>query len=192
MVNTMLKDLLDLYCVFFKIGAVTFGGGYAMLPILERELVEKRHWATSDDLMDYYAISQVTPGVIAVNVSTFIGFRLRKVIGGIFATMGVVTPSIIIITIISLFISNFESIVWVQKALAGVNVAVTALLTYAVFNFAKKAIKKWWGILFYATSFCLIFFFKIPSVVVIVAAAVAGILIAYFSGNLKIEGGDEC
>ncbi|MCR5763785.1 MAG: chromate transporter [Treponema sp.] len=181
----MVKDLLNLYFVFFKIGAVTFGGGYAMLPILERELVDKRNWATSDDLMDYYAISQVTPGVIAVNVSTFVGFRRRKIIGGIFATMGVVTPSIIIITLISLFISNFESIVWVQKALKGINVAVTALLTYAVFNFARKSIKKWWGIIFYAASFCAIFFLKIPSVAVIVASAIAGVLIAYFSGNLK-------
>lgn len=181
----MLKDLLDLYCVFFRIGAVTFGGGYAMLPILERELVNKRHWATTEDLMDYYAISQVTPGVIAVNVATFVGFRRKKVAGGIFATMGVVTPSVIIITIISLFISNFESILWVQKALKGINVAVAALLTYAVFNFAKRTIKVWWSILFYALSFCAIFFLKLPSVVVIVTSALAGILIAWFSGNLK-------
>lgn len=181
----MLKDLFNLYFVFMKIGAVTFGGGYAMLPILERELVDKRKWATVDDLMDYYAISQVTPGVIAVNVATFVGFRKRSILGGICATLGVVTPSLIIITLISLFISNFESIVWVQKALSGINVAVTALLTYAVFNFAKRAIKKWWGILFYALAFCAIFFLKIPSVIVIIVSAIAGILIAYFSGNLK-------
>ena len=181
----MLRQLLDLYLTFFKIGAVTFGGGYAMLPILERELVNKKKWATSEDLLDYYAISQVTPGVIAVNVSTFIGFRQRGVPGGICATMGVVTPSVIIISIIAMFISNFEDIVWVQKMLSGINVAVAALLTYAVFNFAKKSIKKWWGAIFYLAAFSAIYFLKLPSVVVIVSAAVLGILVTWITGGLR-------
>ncbi len=181
----MLKALLELYVTFFKIGAVTFGGGYAMLPILERELVENRHWATNEDLMDYYAISQVTPGVIAVNVSTFVGYKRKKVLGGIFATLGVVTPSILIITVIALFISNFQEIVWVQKALVGINVAVAALLTYAVFNFAKKSIKKWWSIIFYVLSFCAIYYLKTPSVVVILVSAVGGIFMTWITGGLK-------
>ena len=181
----MLEELFELYVTFFKIGAVTFGGGYAMLPILERELVAKKKWATSEDLLDYYAISQVTPGVIAVNVSTFIGFRRRKIPGGIFATMGVVTPSVIIISVIAMFISNFEEIVWVQKMLSGINVAVAALLTYAVFNFARKSIKKWWGAIFYVLAFAAIYFLKLPSVVVIVSAAVFGILVTWLTGGLK-------
>ena len=181
----MLKHLLELYITFFKIGAVTFGGGYAMLPILERELVIKKKWATNEDLLDYYAISQVTPGVIAVNVSTFIGFRRRGIPGGIFATMGVVSPSLIIISIIAMFISNFEDIVWVQKMLAGINVAVAALLTYAVCNFARKSIKKWWGAIFYVLAFSAIYFLKLPSVVVIVASAICGILVTWLTGGLK-------
>lgn len=181
----MLKKLLELYLTFFKIGAVTFGGGYAMLPILERELVDKKHWASYEDLLDYYAISQVTPGVIAVNVSTFVGYKIKKVPGGIFATLGLVTPSIVIITLIAMFISNFQEIELVRKALAGINVGVAALLSYAVVNFAKKSIKKWWGIIFYAASFAAIYFLKLPSVVVIVASAVCGILVTWLSGGLK-------
>ena len=179
----MLKILLELYVTFFKIGSVTFGGGYAMLPVLERELADKKKWTTGEDLLDYYAVSQVTPGVIAVNVSTFVGYRLRGVPGALAATAGIVSPSIIIITIIAEFISNFESIVCVQKALGGINVAVTALLTYAVYNFAKKSIKKWWGIIFYAASFCAIFFFSVPSVLVILVSAVAGIAIGCMGGG---------
>lgn len=181
----MLKKLLELYLTFFKIGSVTFGGGYAMLPVLERELVQKRNWASSEDLLDYYAVSQVTPGVIAVNVSTFVGYKRAKIAGGFAATAGVVSPSIIIITIIALFISNFEDIVWVQKALKGINVAVAALLTYAVFNFAKKSIKKWHGLLFYALSFCAVYFLKLPSVVVILVSAALGIVFSLFSGSKK-------
>ncbi len=175
----MLKNLLDLYITFFKIGAVTFGGGYAMLPVLDRELAQKKKWVSGDDLLDYYAVSQVTPGVIAVNVSTFVGSKQAGIAGGIVATAGVVSPSIIIITVIALFISSFEKIVWVQKALAGVNVAVTALLSYAGFNFAKKAVKNWWGLLIYACSFCAVFFYKIPSVAVVLLALVVGLLIHF-------------
>ena len=147
-----------------------------MLPLLERELVQKRKWITSEDLLDYYAVSQVTPGVIAVNVSTFVGAKFRGVRGAFIATCGIVTSPIIVITLIALFISNFEDIAWVQKALAGINIAVTALLSYAVVNFARKSIKKWWGILFYLSSFAAVYFFKIPSVFIILLAAVLGIL----------------
>lgn len=187
----MLKNLLDLYITFFKIGAVTFGGGYAMLPVLDRELAQKKKWVSGDDLLDYYAVSQVTPGVIAVNVSTFVGSKKAGIAGGIAATAGVVSPSIIIITVIALFISSFEKIVWVQKALAGVNVAVTALLSYAGFNFAKKAVKNWWGLLIYACSFCAVFFYKIPSVAVVLLALAVGLLIHFVcvGGVAKDAGG---
>ena len=184
----MLKNLLDLYITFFKIGAVTFGGGYAMLPVLDRELAQKKKWVSGDDLLDYYAVSQVTPGVIAVNVSTFVGSKQAGIAGGIAATAGVVSPSIIIITVIALFISSFEKIVWVQKALAGVNVAVTALLSYAGFNFAKKAVKNWWGLLIYACSFCAVFFYKIPSVAVVLLALAVGLLIHFVCIGCSAKG----
>lgn len=159
-----------------------------MLPVLDRELAQKKKWVSGDDLLDYYAVSQVTPGVIAVNVSTFVGSKQAGIAGGIAATAGVVSPSIIIITVIALFISSFEKIVWVQKALAGVNVAVTALLSYAGFNFAKKAVKNWWGLLIYACSFCAVFFYKIPSVAVVLLALAVGLLIHFVCVGVSGKG----
>ena len=103
-----LLELWQLYFTFFKIGAVTFGGGLAMLPILERTLIDKLKWTTKEDLMDYYAIGQVTPGIIAVNVATFIGFNKQGILGGIVATAGVISPSVIIITVIAFFLETFS------------------------------------------------------------------------------------
>lgn len=183
----MIKDLFDLFFTFFKIGAITFGGGLAMLPILERELADKRKWTTGEELLDYYAIAQSTPGIIAVNVATFVGYKRRKTLGGIVATVGVVTPSLIIITIIAKFIANFEDIIWVQKALKGINVAVAALLTYSAINFAKKTIKVWWNAVFYVFSFCAIYFFKISPVFVVIVAASCGIIM-YFVQKKKTGG----
>lgn len=175
--KTNLKEYLHIFGVFFKIGAVTFGGGLAMLPILETELAEKRNWTTKEQLLDYYAIGQSTPGIIAVNVATFIGYNRLGILGGIVATAGVVTPSIIIISILAEFISNFSEILWVQKALAGINVAVTALLTKAVWQFCRKSVKNLWGLLILILSFAVIFFLKLSSVVVIITSALIGILI---------------
>ena len=110
-----MNQLLDLFLTFARIGGLTFGGGYAMLPILQREVVEKRHWATEEELMDYYAIGQCTPGIIAVNTATFVGQGLAGSIGGIVATLGVVFPSLIIITIIAAFIQNFSDLAIVQN-----------------------------------------------------------------------------
>ena len=110
-----MNQLLDLFLTFARIGGLTFGGGYAMLPILQREVVEKRHWATEEELMDYYAIGQCTPGIIAVNTATFVGQGLAGTIGGIVATLGVVFPSLIIITIIAAFIQNFNAVVKLWK-----------------------------------------------------------------------------
>lgn len=186
-----MTELLQLFVVFFKIGLFTFGGGLAMLPLLERELITKRSWATSEELLDYYAIAQSTPGIIAVNVATFIGFKRKGILGGIVATIGMVTPSLIIITIIAEFISNFEDIVWVQKALAGINVAVAALLTYSTFKFAKKTIKTWWAFLLYALSFTAVYFLHVHTVIVILCAAVTGVAIALVSGKLKKQNAAE-
>ena len=111
-----MRELLDMFFTFFRIGAVTFGGGYAMLPILQREVVEKKHWATDEELTDYYAIGQCTPGVIAVNTATFIGQKYRGILGGIITTLGVVSPSLIIISVIAALINNFSDSVWVAAA----------------------------------------------------------------------------
>ena len=135
-----MNQLLDLFLTFARIGGLTFGGGYAMLPILQREVVEKRHWATEEELMDYYAIGQCTPGIIAVNTATFVGQGLAGSIGGIVATLGVVFPSLIIITVIAAFIQNFAHLAIVQNALAGIRVCVCVLIFNAVVKLWKKAV----------------------------------------------------
>lgn len=135
-----MKELLLLFAVFAKIGGFTFGGGYAMLPILQREVVDKRQWATQEELMDYFAIGQCTPGIIAVNTATFIGYKRKGVLGAIFATLGVVAPSVVIITVIAAFIRNFQHIEAVQWAFEGIRAAVVALILSAVIKLGKKSL----------------------------------------------------
>ena len=183
--------LAELFLVFFKIGAVTFGGGYAMLPMLERELAEKRSWTTKERMLDYYAIGQSTPGIIAVNVATFIGYNKAGVLGACIATAGIVAPSIIIISIIAGFIGNFSQIQWVQKALSGINVAVAALLTKAVWDFSKKAVQNIWGLLLLLAAFASMYFFGVESVVVILASAALGIACSFLAAKRKIQDGEE-
>ena len=131
---------LDLFLTFAKIGVCTFGGGYAMLPILQREVVEGKHWATDQDLNDYFAIGQCTPGIIAVNTATFVGCRLKKAPGGIVATLGVVFPSIVIITIIAACLSNFQDVAAVQHAFAGIRACVCILIVNAVLKLRKSSV----------------------------------------------------
>ena len=183
----MIRTLWDLFSVFFKVGLCTFGGGIAMLPILERGLGEKRGWGTGDELLDYFAIGQSTPGIIAVNVATFVGYKRAGFIGGCVATFGMVFPSIIIITLIAKFISNFSEIEWVKKALTGINVAVAAILTSAVYNFSKKSVKNLFGFLLLVISFVLIFVLKVSTVWVIFGSAILGVILAACRGDFKKE-----
>ena len=167
-----MKELFDLFRAFFTIGALTFGGGYAMLPMLEREIVSKHKWATSEELLNYFAIGQCTPGVIAVNTATFVGHKIRGVIGGIVATLGVVAPSIVIITIIALVLQNFMDIAWVQHAFAGIRVAVCALITASVVKLFKSNVKKGWHIALAVIAFVVVALLKLSPVYVVVACAV--------------------
>ena len=135
-----MKKLWDMFLAFARIGGLTFGGGYAMLPMLQREVVEKHHWATEEELADYYAIGQCTPGVIAVNTATFIGYRQAGIIGGICATLGVVFPSIVIITVIAAFLTNFAELKVIQYAFEGIRVCVCVLIFNAVQKLWKKSV----------------------------------------------------
>lgn len=135
-----MKELWDMFLTFARIGGLTFGGGYAMLPMLQREVVERRHWATEEELADYYAIGQCTPGVIAVNTATFIGYRQAGIIGGVFATLGVVFPSIVIITVIAAFLKNFAELKVIQYAFEGIRVCVCVLIFNAVQKLWKKSV----------------------------------------------------
>lgn len=134
-------ELLKMFLTFAKVGVMTFGGGYAMLPILQREIVEKNGWATESELTDYFAIGQCTPGVIAVNTATFIGYKKKGVLGGIVTTLGVVFPSLVIISLIAAFLTNFADIPVVQNALAGVNACVVALIASSVLKLGKSTLK---------------------------------------------------
>ncbi len=135
--------LLDLFLTFAKVGVMTFGGGYAMLPILQREVVEKKKWATEDQLADYYAVGQCTPGVIAVNTATFVGSSQGGIPGGVIATLGVVFPSILIILAIAAFLSNFMHLEAVSHAFNGVRAGVVALILVSVIKLFKGAVKDW-------------------------------------------------
>ena len=135
-----MKELLELYCAFFRVGAVTFGGGYAMLPIIQREVVERKKWATEEEMADYYAISQCTPGAIAVNVATFIGRKYAGIVGGVIATLGVVSPSAVIICVIAALIHNFAEISWVKDAMGGIRVCVCVFIFNAVVRLIKSAV----------------------------------------------------
>ena len=132
---------LDLFLTFAKVGVCTFGGGYAMLPILQREVVEKKGWVTEEEVTDYFAIGQCTPGIIAVNTSVFIGYRQRGVPGGIAAALGVVFPSFVVITIIAAFLTKFATYPVVQHALAGINAAVVALIAVSVLKLGKTNLR---------------------------------------------------
>ena len=148
-----MKELFDLFWTFCKIGALTFGGGYAMLPLIQREIVENKKWSTEKEILDYYAVGQCTPGVIAVNTATFIGYKLRGIIGGIVATLGVIFPSIVIILIIATFLQNFADLAIVQSAFAGIRVAVVALIITTVVKLIKSSIKDYLGVIIAIIAF---------------------------------------
>ena len=172
-----MKMLLQLFVIFAKIGGFTFGGGYAMLPILQREVVEKKKWATNEELMDYYAIGQCTPGIIAVNTATFIGYKLKGVIGAIFATLGVVTPSVIIITVIAAVVSNFQDVEAVRWAFGGIRAAVVALILSSVIKLSKKSLVDVATVIIFLIVTVLSFFTDISPAIFVVAAGVCGIVL---------------
>ena len=171
-----IKSLGQLFWSFFKIGGLTFGGGLTMLPMLERELVDKRNWVTEEELLDCYAIGQCTPGIIAVNTATFVGYKREKVAGGIIATLGMVCPSILIITVVALFLRNFIDSVWFGHAIMGVRGVVCALLVNTVINLGKKSLKSIFAWIVCAVVFVLAFFTKLPTVIIVILAAVSGIV----------------
>ena len=174
------RQFIELYLAFVKIGTFTFGGGLAMMPIMQRELIEKRGWLTEEELIDYFAIGQSTPGIIAVNVATFVGYKRLGVLGGIIGTIGVVTPSWVIIMLLAGAISSVDKYPLAQKALRGINVAVAALLTSVIVKFSKKTIKSVWNAALMLLAFVLIYFFKVQSVWIIIASLIIGCLLTLY------------
>ena len=178
-----MKKLLDLFFTFAKVGVMTFGGGYAMLPILQREVVDNKGWATEEELMDYFAIGQCTPGVIAVNTATFIGQKQGGILASICATLGVVFPSLIIISLLAGVIEAFSHLVWVQNAFGGIRVCVCVLITNAVVKLFKKAVvDKITLVIFLAVALGSTLLDLSP-VIFVILAAVAGITIKAMGGK---------
>lgn len=165
-------------------GACCFGGGYAMLSLLQRVIVEQYGWATEEELMDYYAIGQCTPGVIAVNTSTFIGHKLAGIPGALAATLGFIAPSVVIITVIAAFLENFASNVYVAHALAGIRVCVCVLIFNAVVSLGKKSVKTPTAWVIFLVTVVLAYFTPIPTVVLVIAAGLTGYIL-YVIGRAK-------
>ena len=169
-------NLWNLFVSFAKVGVLTFGGGYAMIPILEREIVDRQGWASSEELMDYYAVGQCTPGVIAVNTATFIGRKIAGIPGGIAATAGVVFPSVVIISVIAGILSNFADIPAVKSAFAGIRVCVCVLIFNAVVKLWKAAVPDKGALVLALLVFVLSLFLNLSPVVFVIFCAIAGIL----------------
>ncbi len=170
-----MKAYWELFITFAKVGVMTFGGGYAMLPILQREVCETKKWATDDEIMDYYAIGQCTPGVIAVNTATFIGKKRKGIPGSIVATLGMVFPSLMIITLIAAVISNFAELAVVRNAFAGIRICVCVFIFNAVIKLWKSAVIDWPTTLLFAAVFLGSVFLNLSPILYVVLAAGAGI-----------------
>ena len=177
--------LLDLFLTFAKVGVMTFGGGYAMLPILQREVVENKGWATEEELMDYFAIGQCTPGIIAVNTATFIGQKYYGTIGAIFTTLGVVFPSVVIITLLASIIETFSYLVWVQNAFGGIRICVCVLIANAVTKLYKKAVVDRLTLIIFLAVTLGSYFLDLSPVVFVILAAIAGIFLNAKGGSEK-------
>jgi chromate transporter len=182
-----MQDYIDLFVSWFKMGLFTFGGGYAMLPMIQKEVIEKHGWATESEVMDYYAIGQCTPGIIAVNAATFIGYKVKGVSGGIVATLGVVSPSLLIIFLISTLITNFSELEVVQHALRGIQVAVCVLMFVAIEKLLKNGVKDLPSAMIFLVALVLSLFTNLSTVTLVIMAAVAGYVL--YVVREKKEGG---
>lgn len=172
----MVKNLLSLFLTFAKIGSITFGGGLTMLPLLTREIVQKKKWATEEELLDYYAVGQCTPGIIAVNTATFIGYYQAGVLGGIFATLGMVAPSVIIITIVASVLQNFMDYPIVASALTGINAIVCALLAHTVITLGKKSLVNLVSAVLFIIGLVVCFIFDITPILLVIFGGIVGII----------------
>lgn len=178
-----MKTLIDLFFTFCRIGGLTFGGGYAMLPIIQKEIVEEKKWATEEEVLDYYAVGQCTPGIIAVNTATFIGYKVHGIIGAIVATLGVVFPSLIIITIIVALLKNFANYSIVQHAFSGIRVVVIALIVSAILKLAKTSIKNSTTLIIAIIAFILVAFVNLSPIYIVIAAACIGLILKFIRGR---------
>lgn len=175
--------LSELYSAFFKIGGFTIGGGYVMLPMMQKEVVDNKEWVSDEDMVNYYALASSVPGVIAINTATMIGFKKRGLLGALAATAGMVTPSLVIIMFIAAFLSRFQEYKVVQNAFKGIRVAVFAVMLMAVVRIGQKAIHNWYGWLYALIAFLVVILFGISPIYVILSTIIIGILLSFVKGG---------
>lgn len=180
-----MKECMELFWAFFRIGGLTFGGGLSMLPMLKYELVEKKQWISEEDLLDCYAIGQCTPGIIAVNTATYVGYKRKGVLGGVFSTLGMVAPSLLIITTIALFLEQFMENKWLGHALMGVRAVVCALMLNTVVTLAKKSLVSPFCVIVCVCVFALAMFTQVPTILLVIASALLGIAAMVISERRK-------
>lgn len=178
-----MKMLIELFITFFKTGLFTFGGGYAMLPMLQREVVDKKKYVTNDEVMEFYAIGQCTPGLIAVNTSTFIGYKKAGIPGGIVATLGFICPSVIIISLLAGIIDIYADLEIVRNAFGGIRACVCILILNAVIRLWRSSIKNTFSLVIFVLVLAASVFFNINPVILILAGGVIGIIHGVAAGR---------
>ncbi|MDD3404383.1 MAG: chromate transporter [Hespellia sp.] len=171
-----MKKLWELYASFFRIGILTIGGGLAMLPMLKREVVDKYHWINEEEMMDIYAIGQCTPGIIAVNTATYIGYLQSGIVGGIVATLGEVTPSLVIIILIASVLRQYMENAVLLHAFAGIRIAVCAMMFDTVLLMIKKGIKNFTGVCLFFGALIFATFTPVPLPVIVLLAGAVGVI----------------
>lgn len=184
-----MKNYLKLFWTFFKIGLFTFGGGYAMISIIHKESVEKNKWISEEDMNNIVVVAESTPGPIAINSATFIGYKVGKFLGAVFAVLGVILPSFLIILLLSLFLNEFKNITAIQYAFEGIRAAIIILMIEAIFKLSKPLNK---NALFYAllsTSFILSFFFDVSAILIILSGVIVGLIRELFNSK-KVTAND--
>lgn len=177
------KKVLTLFTTFFRIGAFTFGGGYAMIPLIQREIVETHKWLDEDDILSVIAISESTPGPIAINMATFVGYKTAGVLGSVMATLGVVLPSFIVILLVSGLLREFYTLPVVGYAFEGIRAGVLALIAKALWTLYKKSPHDWFSYVLMALSFAAAAFFGVSAIIIIVTCALCGYLASLFKAR---------
>lgn len=178
--------ILQLFLTFLKIGAFTFGGGYAMIPLIQKEVTDKKKWLTEDDILEVVAIAETTPGPIAINAATFVGYRVSGVLGSVVSTLGVVLPSFAIISFIAFVLNQYMDYPVVQNAFWGIRIAVLALIVKAFISLTKKCPRNVISYLVAILSFCAVAFFDINVMIIIIISAIAGIVYQSIERSRKL------
>ncbi len=183
------KKLWELFIIVLKLGAFTFGGGYAMFPLMQREYSDKKGWFETQEMLDILAVSQSLPGMISINASIMVGYKMFGVVGALAAVVGISLPSVIVLSILSFFYIQFRENIYVNTALKGIRIAVIALLVQAVIKLGKPGVKGVFGWIMACLSFTVVLIFSIHPVIIISAGLCTGIIYSHLKDKKEARGG---